>query len=100
MQFVFFSILKIRYVELRISRSVSEGPFNFEITRVDCISDKIEVVKHLHAVFLQENSVNDDMISPTSNQIVDSHGLFDVIDITSLDVVIGMQTTLRSCGLL
>ena len=36
-QFVFSSILSIIYVELRISRSVSEGPFKFEITRVDCI---------------------------------------------------------------
>ena len=37
-QFVFFSILKICYVEVRISRSISKGPFKFEITRVDCIS--------------------------------------------------------------
>ena len=35
------SILKIWFVEVRISRSVSEGPFNFEITRVDCISQII-----------------------------------------------------------
>ena len=34
---VFSSVLQIWYVELRIFRSVSEGPFNFEITRVDCI---------------------------------------------------------------
>ena len=26
-------------MEVRISRSVSEGPFNFEIMRVDCICD-------------------------------------------------------------
>ena len=25
------------YVEVRISRNVSEGPFDFEITRVNCI---------------------------------------------------------------
>ena len=37
-RFVFSSILNICYVELRISRSVSEGPFKFEITRVDCIT--------------------------------------------------------------
>ena len=36
-RFVFSSILKICYVEVRISRSVSEGPFKFEITRVSCI---------------------------------------------------------------
>ena len=35
---VFSSFLQIWYVEVRISRSVSEGPFDFEITRVDCIS--------------------------------------------------------------
>ena len=38
MQFVFSAILKIWYVEVRISRNVSEGPFNFEITKVDCTS--------------------------------------------------------------
>ena len=36
-RFVFSSILQACYVEVRISRSVSEGPFDFEITRVDCI---------------------------------------------------------------
>ena len=30
------SVLQIRYVEVRISRSVLAGPFDFEITRVDC----------------------------------------------------------------
>ena len=34
---VFSSTLQIWYVEERISRSVSEGPFDFEKTRVDCI---------------------------------------------------------------
>ena len=34
---VFSSIMHICYVEVRISRSVSGGPFDFEITRVDCI---------------------------------------------------------------
>ena len=33
----FSSKLQIGYVEVRISRSVLEGPFDFEITRVDCI---------------------------------------------------------------
>ena len=36
---VFSSILQIWYVKVRISRSVSEGPFDFEITRVDCIKN-------------------------------------------------------------
>ena len=35
---IFSSILQIWYVEIRISRSISEGPLEFEITRVDCIS--------------------------------------------------------------
>ena len=34
---VFSSILHIRYVEVRISRSVSASPFDFEITRIDCM---------------------------------------------------------------
>ena len=33
---IFSSILQIWYVEVRISRSISESPFEFEITRVDC----------------------------------------------------------------
>ena len=33
----FSSILQTWYVELRISRSISESPLEFEITRVDCI---------------------------------------------------------------
>ena len=34
---VFSSVLHIWYVEVWISRSISDGPFDFEITRVDCI---------------------------------------------------------------
>ena len=39
------------YVEVRISRSVYEGPFDFEITRVDCIS-KCDVTesKDVHVI--------------------------------------------------
>ena len=33
----FSSILQIWYVEVRISRTISENPVEFEITRVDCI---------------------------------------------------------------
>ena len=36
-RFIFSSILQIYYVEVRISRSISESPLEFEITRVDCI---------------------------------------------------------------
>ena len=35
---IFPSILQIWYVEVRISRSVSESPLEFEITRVDFIT--------------------------------------------------------------
>ena len=35
-QIIFSSILQTWYVELRISRSMSESPLEFEITRVDC----------------------------------------------------------------
>ena len=35
----FSSILQFRYVEVRKSRSISESPLKFEITRVDCILD-------------------------------------------------------------
>ena len=34
---IFSSILQIWYVDVRISRSISESPLEFEITRVDCI---------------------------------------------------------------
>ena len=48
---VFFSIQHIWYVEVRISRSVSEGPFDFEITRVDCI-DIWEQIFSFHSLSL------------------------------------------------
>ena len=37
-QIMFSSILQIWCVEVRISRSISESPLEFEITRVNCIS--------------------------------------------------------------
>ena len=36
-QFIFSSILRIWYVEVRISQCISESPLDVEITRVDCI---------------------------------------------------------------
>ena len=36
-RFIFSSILQFWYVEVRISRSISESPMEFEIMRVDCI---------------------------------------------------------------
>ena len=38
-------------VEVRISRSVSEGPFDFEITRVDCICNNTNLCNS-HLVLL------------------------------------------------
>ena len=35
-RFIFSSILQISYVEERMSRSILEGPLDFEITGVDC----------------------------------------------------------------
>ena len=67
---VFSKILHIRYVEVRISRSVSEGPFDFEITRVDCICkvscmlqikglrNNIKSVKHIIKSMKQKYSPN------------------------------------------
>ena len=37
-RFIFFSVLQIWYVEVWISRSISESPLDFEITRIDCIT--------------------------------------------------------------
>ena len=42
---IFSSILQIWYVEVRISRSISEGPLEFEISRVDCILDHKDILK-------------------------------------------------------
>ena len=36
-RFIFSPILQFWYVEVRISRSISESPLDFKITRVDCI---------------------------------------------------------------
>ena len=42
---IFSSILQIWYVEVRISRSISESPLEFEITRVDCMCFRGEISK-------------------------------------------------------
>ena len=39
---------------MRISRSVSEGPFNFEITRIDCISFFLSFLDSLCILCLKE----------------------------------------------
>ena len=40
-QFIVFSLSQLWYVEVRISRSVSVSPLEFEITRVDCTSKTV-----------------------------------------------------------
>ena len=61
-QFIFSSILQIYFVELRISRSISESPFDFEITRVDWTLDPLagprQVIHYL--------KVNEDLTTPES----------------------------------
>ena len=44
--FVFLNILQIWYVEVRISRSISESSLDFKITRIDCI------YQYMHPVLL------------------------------------------------
>ena len=45
--YLFSSIPQIWYVEIRISRSISESPLDFEITRVDCISLRFKLRQRL-----------------------------------------------------
>ena len=48
----FSSVLQIWYVEVRISRSISERPLQFEITRVDCNYDSYKSLHiHVHLLF-------------------------------------------------
>ena len=48
-------ILQIWYVEVRISRSISDSPLEFEITRVDCISIMNDVG---YGVLSDKNSIS------------------------------------------
>ena len=50
-KFIFSSILQTWYVELRISRSISESPLGFEITRVDCIQTDTSLGKFIPIYF-------------------------------------------------
>ena len=62
---IFSSILQIWYVEVRISRSISESPLDFEITRVDCISWSIstaDCTMELGNDILFENTQNADIL--------------------------------------
>ena len=47
---IFSSNLEIWYVEVRISRSVSESPFEFEITRVDCSNIYLNCPESYHEI--------------------------------------------------
>ena len=43
-ELVFPQIMQNWYVEVRISRSISESPLEFEITRVDCIIFNFNII--------------------------------------------------------
>ena len=50
-----YSLSELWYVEVRISRSVSVSPLEFEITRVDCIQKKLNIApekRGIHILFL------------------------------------------------
>ena len=55
----FSSILQFWYVEVRISRSISESPLHFEITRVNCsfAAFLMSVVTNIHSGTSKLNSV-------------------------------------------
>ena len=77
----FSSILKIWYVEVRISRSVSEGPLEFEITRVDCTcittfwtkkkhASSGAMIKHVQSTLLISTSlISNNSLSRSENQV-------------------------------
>ena len=54
---VFSSVLRIWYVEVRISRSDSEGPFDYEISRVDCMFVYIEAYFEHQCSIYQELTI-------------------------------------------
>ena len=53
-RFIFSFILQIWYVEIRISRSISESPLDFEITRINCNSNRTHL---LSAIWLVESNL-------------------------------------------
>ena len=69
-ELVFSSILQIWYVEVRISRSISKSPLEFEITRVDCISSVTSKMKHYRVLnscmFRYRYIISNPMLSTTS----------------------------------
>ena len=56
---VFSSVPQVWYVEVRIPRKFSEDPFDFDITRVDCIyCQSCKVVSFLKSVLEKEHICN------------------------------------------
>ena len=56
----FSSILQLCYVEIRISRCISESPLDFEITRVDCIYEwelRSRGETYIHDTFYETHSI-------------------------------------------
>ena len=72
---VLSSILHIWYVEVRISQSVAEGPFDFEITRVACIcsplnkcSQKTTIESNIYSLWnIDASPANADMFHRIRN---------------------------------
>ena len=60
-----FSILQIWYIEVRISRSISESPVEFEITRVDCMSS--EEVTYRKAIEVKKKNISANIIFLNNN---------------------------------
>ena len=84
---IFSSILQIWYVEVRISRSISESPFEFEITRVDCICILyIWSTVHSHYLDFQGNLWN------TSR-----YAYLDISDLQNLGKKINRTTAFNKC---
>ena len=63
---MFSWILQFGYVEVRISRSISESPLEFEITRVDCIM-KSKCIFKQSTTFLLVQSVKHNRPYPISD---------------------------------
>ena len=84
-QIIFSSILQTWYVELRISRSISESPLEFEITRVDCTYKSVDFLRlssSMAMYVLFHNKTNTLMYiftanaSPTSQTTVSANLIF------------------------
>ena len=67
---MFSSILQIWYIEVRISRSISEGPLHFQITRDDCTSNYCPI---FDTVDQGKSKTQDQWYEPASVAQLDAH---------------------------